>query len=339
MTESGNIGIWFRHLCLILFLSIPTPAYAKNSPTDTSFPYREKVEFSRMPNGQYLIEVLLNDQGPFKFMIDSAATRSCLFESTTRKLGIVDYGDEEKYVNGMTASEMRPITRLESFHFAKQKFEDHDFIVLDDWPNPEHKIDGILGMDVMHDLVLHFRPKKGTVRISRKLRGSLLAKEQWSKIKLVSNPYPGKDYNLLFLGADLGERSLPALLDTGSGFTAMSWNSLQGTNMDEYRERLHEAWLVEGAVGSFAPKMNVQLKDVKFGGRRYKKHNFILMDFDELPFTNDGSLPLIIAGIDLFDQDDFVFDFARKWVYFPLEHKPPLSFVRGLPRILPASNY
>ena len=46
------------------------------------------VKFDRMKSGQYIIEVKINAQGPFKFMIDTAATRSSIFESTGKKLDL-----------------------------------------------------------------------------------------------------------------------------------------------------------------------------------------------------------------------------------------------------------
>lgn len=93
------LGLFTLIVLLTAVFSIPAIA------EDThSFRAKQRVEFSRLNGGQYLIDVMINEKGPFKFMIDSAATRSCLFEKTAAELGITEFTGLEKNVNGLTGS-------------------------------------------------------------------------------------------------------------------------------------------------------------------------------------------------------------------------------------------
>jgi predicted aspartyl protease len=319
------------------FLVFTPNAMAKSA---AEFSAKQRVEFSRMPAGQYLLDVMINDQGPFKFMVDSAATRSCLFENTAKQLGITEYDGVDKYVNGITGSGLRPTTTVKSYKFAKQEFDDHLFVVLEDWPDPELRIDGIVGMDVLKDLVLSFNHTKNRVRISQRSARRRSELQHWRKIKLAPNPYPNEAYELLFTYAELGAIQVPAMIDTGASFTAISWQTIKGTKVADQRQKLRDAWVIGGAIGEFSPKIRIKMDQFGVGGRQYDHHELLVMDFDSLPITDGGKYPLLIAGIDLFGGRDFVFDFPDKALYLaPTKEEWDRSHRRNISRGLNAIDY
>ncbi len=298
-------------------------AFANTKP---NLHHSQWTSFERTPNGQYTIEVTINGGGPFKFLIDTAASRTSIFNRTRLRLKL-DKSGEKKFINGITASSFRPSTSVDTLEFAGHVFRDHAIIILKDWKNNDAlKIDGILGMDVFSEMVFAFRHNKSRVKISRRPKFTKSKYRSWRKLKLMDNPYPVEKFGLLFTYTKLGDLRVPTLLDTGSNFSAINWVSVKGTNISKERRRLREKWIIQGSIGEFKPRVRIRLEQTVIGGVRLKNHEFIIMNFDNFPVNNYGKYPLVIAGIDLFEGRDFVLDFPEKNLY--IARKPRNISVR-----------
>jgi len=299
----------FAYVFVCLFFTFSSPAFANtDSPSRT-------VPFERMLRGQYTIEVRINGSEPLKFMIDTAASRSSIFNKTKLRLGL-DTNAAEKFINGMTNSSYRPTSNVETLSFGREVFQNHNIIILKDWDKAHAEgLDGILGMDVFRGLIFAFSHKTSTVKISKRPRFSKSKYNRWKKIRLEDNPYPVEKFGLLFTYTQLGDLHIPTLLDTGSNFSAINWMSVSDTSISKERRRLREEWIIQGSIGEFKPRMRVLLAETHIGGMKLKQHEFLVMNFDNFPVNKYGAYPLVIAGIDIFDGRDFTLDFINKDLY------------------------
>ena len=313
--ENAKTWVLWAFSCAVLLLLLSFAIEANAASRNASKPFKIKkssvVKFERMPAGQYTIDAYVNNQGPFRFMIDTAATRTSLFGKTARRLGIDNPDGKTRLVNGMIISDMRPVTKVQSLIFASRSHKDHEIVILDDWPDDEIQLDGILGLDVLDGLILRFRHKDQKLFV--KSRGDLDMQRfrRWTRIRLGTNPYRGEDYGLKFTIARLGERFIPTMIDTGASFTAINWAAVRGTFLDKEKRRLRHDWEVNGANGTFTPKLRIKVETLGIGGLYLRQPEILLMDFNELPINNYGKYPLLIAGTDLFDDRDFILDFKN----------------------------
>lgn len=304
----------FKSVCLMFFVlflaGVPTRAQAD----DDKLPIGT-VYFERLLGGQYIIKAHINGQGPFRFMIDTGATRTSIFETTRKALGLEIYGSRQRNISGMTSMELRPVIHIDSLSFATVKFEDHDIIVLEDWPKqevPSETIDGILGMDVLDDLILSFKHKNQKLKIKQHGKINPRSMKRWAKFNLTANPYPGKDFGLMFTNTRFGDLLIPTMFDTGADFTAVSWNIVEGGKLGKEKRRLRDEWVVQGAVGEFKPKMRIVLDKFIVDGFLFRRQTLLIMDFDKLPINGYGQYPMVIAGVDLLDGHDFILD-MKEW--------------------------
>lgn len=305
--QSGVIGF------LLLFsLLFSAPAFAKSK---SAYVARNNMDFSRLETGQYTVEVLLNGQGPFVFMVDTAATRTSIFEKTLAELNLPQKPPTVSLIRGMTAARLRPAVTLQSLSFGKSVFEDHSVVVLEDWDEQKERLDGILGIEVLQKFALAFSHGENRLRIRDRFNARAIKYKGWRKIHLISNPYPVDDYGLKFTGAEIGKTLIPAMIDTGANFTTISWSSVDGTRLAKERKKLREEWVVQGAVGKFKPSMVIKLDKINIGGISLFKHEMLLVDFDEMQVNGNGQYPLIIAGIDLMGGRDFVLDLKNDALY------------------------
>lgn len=293
-------------VCLVTALS-PAAFANTTSPSYT-------IPFERLKQGQYTIEVYVNDGVPLKFMIDTAASRTSIFNKTRVRLGL-ETGGTKKYINGMTNSGYRPTSTLEKLSFGRNVFLNHNIVILKDWDNNEENIDGVLGMDVLDDLTLAFTHRTGTVKISKRPRYSKSKYRRWHKIRLEDNPYPVDKFGLLFTYTQLGDLHIPTLLDTGANFSAINWMSVGGTSISKERRRLREEWVIQGSVDTFKPRIRVRLEETHVGGVKLKQHEFLVMNFESFPVNKYGAYPLVIVGVDLMQGRDFTLDFINNYLY------------------------
>ncbi|MBL4855175.1 MAG: aspartyl protease family protein [Robiginitomaculum sp.] len=296
----------------VLVIVFSTSAFANTKP---NVRHSQWIPFERTENGQYTIKVNINGDGPFIFMVDTAASRTSIFNKTRSRLKLEKSG-EKTFINGITASSFRPNASVDSLEFAGHVFRNHTIVILKDWKNNGVlKVDGILGMDVFKDMVFAFRHKKSRVKISRKPKFTKSKYRNWIKIRLEDNPYPVDKFGLLFTYTKLGDLHIPTLLDTGSNFSAINWMSVQGTSISKERRRLREEWVIQGSIGQFKPRIRVKLEQTFIGGVRLRDHEFLVMNFDNFPVNDYGKYPLVIVGVDLFEGRDFVLDFPDKNLY------------------------
>ncbi len=302
-------------LSCVLVIIFSTFSFANTKPNNNGRGHSQWAPFERTQNGQYTIEVTINGDGPFRFMVDTAASRTSIFNKTRSRLKLIK-GGEKKFINGITASSFRPTASVDTLEFAGHVFRNHTIIILKDWKNNDGvKIDGILGMDVFSEMVFAFKHKTFRVKISRLPKFTKSKYRGWTKIKLRDNPYPVEKFGLLFTYTKLGGLRIPTLLDSGSNFSAINWLSVKGTSISKERRRLREEWVIQGSIGTFKPRIRVKLEQTYIGGVRLYNHEFLVMNFDNFPVNNYGKYPLVIAGIDLFEGRDFVLDFPNKHLY------------------------
>jgi len=300
---------------VVIFLAVSLFGTNTFAETDTDPVTGKTIPFTRLETGQYLINVMIDQKGPFVFMIDTAATRSCIFEKTYKKLNSEEIPDAKALIRGMTSSRIRPMTKLSSISFAGQSFADHNVVILKDWEDQHEQLDGILGIELLQNMVMSFSHKYKRVRIRDKFNPKALKFRGWRQVKLIPNPYPGEDFGLMFTGSQIGKTVIPTVLDTGSNFTTINWVSVKGTSLEKEKTRLRDEWVVQGAVGEFKPSLVVKLDKLIVGGIELQKHELLLMDLDDFPVNGHGKFPLIIAGIDLMGGRDFVLDLKEKILF------------------------
>ncbi len=274
----------------------------------------QTIDFFRLASGQYIIKLRVNHLENLNFIIDTAATRTSLYSHISDRLKIKPSGNLS-FINGITTSGFRPTSIVSELEFAEQKFFNHKIVILQSTQNKGEVIDGILGIDILSQLVLSFNHERGQVFVGKKPDIAKKQLRKWHKTRLKKNPYYGADFGLYFITSQLGQNSVPTLLDTGANFTAINWKAVKNTPIEKARRQLKKQWEIKGAIGEFKPRQYVRLDEVIIGGLELKSHIFLIMDFDNMPLNHYGKKPLAIAGIGIFEGRDFILDFPRRKLY------------------------
>ena len=81
-------------------------------------------------DGRIVIEAQVNNQGPFRFAIDTAATGSALFSSITEELELEPVPNVMEIVHGAVATGRFPVVDIDSLRFGNEVWTDVRLIAL-----------------------------------------------------------------------------------------------------------------------------------------------------------------------------------------------------------------
>ena len=246
-------------------------------------------------------------------IIDTGATQSAVFESSLNRLGTNTRSYGETMVHGMMQSKQHDIVTLEKLEIGPLQFLNKSMVVLGnrDWGlGNTAEYDGLIGMDVLASYKLYISSKSGELRLIPN-SADVLIPYQWDRVDLIENPFLEDNRSLHFIELRVDGRKTPALLDTGSEFNAMNWNSASYTQAKHLRKRLRKEWVLQGASGTFDPVAKANLKQVRSGQKFWDDKDFIIMDFKSLDILGAEDDPFIIVGMNLLAEETVVLDFEN----------------------------
>lgn len=263
--------------------------------------------------GLIVLEDIKIDGHPVDMVLDTGATQSAIFEASLNRLDtkMLSYG--ETMVHGMMQSKQHDIVTLKKLEVGPLQFLTKPMVILDNRDlgfSDVVEYEGLIGMDVLANYKVYISPKAGELRLIPN-RADVLIPYYWDKVELIENPFLDDNRSLHFIELRVDGRKTPALMDTGSEFSAMNWNSASYTQVKYIRRRLRKDWELQGASGTFEPVAKVKLKRVRSGQKFWENKDFIIMDFESLDILGAEDEPFIIVGMNLLAEETFVLDFEN----------------------------
>lgn len=266
----------------------------------------------------------LPDGSSGKFVIDTGATLSSIYPDVQKRLGLLPDQKTAIRVHGMIAAQLQPLTKLSGLTLGGKELPTMPVAVIprakedtstaQKFRAPEH--DGIIGMDVLRRYHLYIdKPGKLVQFIPREL-GRPSAPINWHAAELTRNPFLEDGRELHFFQLRLGNGLTPALIDTGSQFNMMNWNTKRFPTLRAVRKRLRKDWEIEGAIGSFKPVTKILSKNARAGQKYWGDNEFLVLDFESLNVLGIDGKPFVIAGMPMFSEAAVLIDFENDRMYF-----------------------
>lgn len=247
-----------------------------------------------------------------RFVVDTGATRTAIYKRTKNRLSSAVEAEETLRIYGMFETGLQSAARLSVLELGGERFENHFVAVLDDPKQDQSgapQIDGLIGMDVLANYRLYVDGPSQTLNLLPLSLGPVILPQNWRVIELTANPFLEEDRLLHFMQIRVGNIATQALLDTGSEFSLLNWNTAKIPELRRLRKKLRSKWELEGAIGTFEPVSKVLVKRFRAGQYVWPEHNFIVLDFKTLNVLGIEDQPFIIAGADLFIDKSYLIDF------------------------------
>ena len=298
----------------ILLLAVPGVGQAHMEPgiasaLDQSQPYRIAYQ------DRLVTDVFINGRGPFTFVIDSASSRTVIYEHVRAQLGLKASSPEPIIVFGINRSMPAMAVEPDRLDVVGQQIRGLTMGVL---PDTEQKDDpdGVLGVDALsrYFVVLD----RSTMRLKLLPREAAKAYTGWDRMTLTPRPLKNLAVTFWFVSTAFNGHIMPALFDLGSGITLMNWMAAERLGMERHAAILRYGPPPEGlrdVLGEVAPAVVVNGVKIAFADQAWHKQEVLVSDAPVFDFFDMGDKPGAIIGPGLLKDNSLAIDFAGHALY------------------------
>lgn len=267
-----------------------------------------------------LAPVTINGQGPYQFLIDTGANTSCISRDLAERLMLA--ATEPTRVHTVVGVRERPgvmIDRLQVGERSRRRVRAAALPL-------SKEIDGVLGVDWLDGQRLEIGFRGKSLAITR-------SKNDVAKDGLVAVvPARRRLGQLTIVDADLGGKSINAMIDSGSQMTlcnAAVREMVASANRHSGQNPNYPIITLETVVGEYFSGELIYLPFLRLGGLRMGNVPVVFADMHVFDVWGLKNKPALVLGMDLLTQfENVALDFGRSQVRFELRPTLPTETVR-----------
>ena len=260
-------------------------------------------------SGRIVVKARVNDQGPFEFALDTAASISAVFDGLRNELALEPVPGKAVIVHGAVASERFPLLSISRLEVGREVWADPRIVSLPGETAAGANIDGILGVDFLRRYAVGFSTGDRVVRLyppdlvgRRSYRG-------WASVRLEPKPIGESGAALYFFEIEIDGHKVPAMFDLGAGLNMINWPAARSLGLAPAGLRGDD--LFSGALENTPVVARFKAEEVTTGSIRWRNEVFSIADLEIFATLMQGDSPAAILGAGLFTQRDFIIDFVR----------------------------
>lgn len=270
--------------------------------------------------GAITIDVTVNGQGPFPFIVDTGATLTIVFDNLARKAKLTRAEGASLRVLSISGAKIFEPYEIGSLAAGTVLAERQIGVVLPDWDAPRETPAGIIGLDILRRFALAFDVRNRMISLYAHgaLPTAISSEMRKTSIKLTRFELTGAE--LYTARGRVNGEPVDFIIDLGIATTLINYaagdalfNNLilassgrAGTTGSRIEDVFDDR--TQASAGRF--------RTITVGRRRWSRKVVWIYDaplFDELGVQR---LPYGLLGADLLTAQDFAIDFAEKKMYF-----------------------
>ncbi len=284
---------------------------APGSPEDLSGALPEPEPLFAAPTrldriGRVMTQVMVNGKGPFRFVIDTGASRSTLAPHLARSLGLKHSVGRNVMLNGVTGALEVPTVAVDSLQIGELRFEQQNLPVI--FTSIMGNADGILGVAGFQDQRIDVDFKRDRVKV-------LVSDGRRPHYSMVTARAERDVNGLMVLDVRVGRRiKAKAVVDTGAERTL--GNLALQTAMNKGRKKREVVGaVVHGATPDIADGDVQEIKEARIGDLTLTNLEVIFADFHVFKLWGLDQQPALLIGMDMLGVlDRLVIDYRRNEV-------------------------
>jgi predicted aspartyl protease len=258
-------------------------------------------------------DVTIDGKGPFSFMLDTAASRTMLYERVRAKLNLTQSGSSLLTVFGIenvgTAMPVKP----QELRIADEAIRG---LVMGVLPDDREAADGVLGLDALSRYTVLL--DRDTMRLNLLTPGDKtpLDYHAWSWADLSARPLHDGTINFWTMRTSIRGTNMTTILDMGAGMTMLNWAAAEKlgyrrTNFpsDGMPQKLRDA------LGTVEPVGVVRDVTIWAGGKLFSNQTVIVANAAVFRYFGLDTQPAAIAGPGLLGDRSLAIDFAGRRLY------------------------
>lgn len=275
-------------------------------------------------------QVMIDGQGPFTFIIDTASSRSLIFEHTRAQLKLTRSQPGDITIYSLNESSKALPVEPSVLTVAGKEIKGLTLGVL---PADVSGIDGILGIDVLsrYFVVLD----RNTMRLMLLAPDSKAAQQyrDWTSVALTPRPLRNIPIDFWYMTASIDQPRPPssfgpirftALFDLGAGFTSMNWPAAErlGAHEKDYHLPQKVQTVLRDVLGTDEPAIRIQQATIMLSSRSWSGQTVLVANSDVFVHFDLAGKPAMVLGAGLLRDNSLAIDFAGHRLFIgPMVHQ------------------
>jgi predicted aspartyl protease len=265
------------------------------------------VAAGRDPFAHLTAPVMLNGHGPYPFVVDTGASISCVSRRLAEALGLAI--QEKRLVHTIVGAKLQPMALIDELRVGVRRERRTAALAI---PIEQPQIEGVLAVDWL-------RNQRVTLDFANSRLDFAASHAERSEPGRVVVPARRRLGQLTMIDADLGERRISAMVDSGSEVSLC--NSAMLALLDKVQAvpaRKEIIYMVSVIGETFAGEL-IYLPFFRLGGLRLGNVGVVHSDAHIFALWGLMDTPAVLLGMDLLRQFRAVsLDFGRSQVRFDL---------------------
>lgn len=281
--------------------TVPAPAAVTEPAAEII--YAQPTTFDRV--GRVLAPVMVNGQGPFRFILDTGANRSVLSPRVAQLLGLTPSAETSINVHGITGSAVLPAVEIDELRAGNLTVvRGKRMPVL-----PETVLadaDGILGVEGLSNSRIDVDFAEGTVIITRS-RGTPAGKG------VLTVPASLRHRGLLVADGRVGRVRIKAIIDTGAERTLGNAALRSALELEPSRTQGYGLATVHGATPALGEGTSLRAPTIFLGETELENLEVTFGDLYVFKLWGLEEQPALLIGMDLLGTvQRLVIDYRRR---------------------------
>jgi len=257
-----------------------------------------------------IIDVNVNDRGPYPFIIDTGASLSLVYEHLRKELGLTFTEEETLFVHGAVLSQRRPVLPIKSIRIGSLDMQNVQSFSL---PNPivtEGDLPGgILGLDFLARYALYVDIEEQVIVFAKS--GYLPSKRRYASVPIIFDDLGILRTGIPIIQAKVSGKPVEALLDLGAEQTIINWAAAEsfGVNVKKFLRGKHE---FEGIFDAIPVTAGARGAVISVGDRYWPEMTIDIANLPIFTTMNRGEKPAILISAGLLREENFIIDFPQK---------------------------
>jgi predicted aspartyl protease len=265
--------------------------------------------------GRLVTDVYVDGQGPFAFLIDTASSRSLIFEHVRKQLGLARSQPEKLMVYGINdVAEALPV-KPDRVTVAGEEVEGLTIGVLPE-SSPADP-DGILGVDFLSHYFVVLDRASMRLKLLPPGEDSARAYQHWPDARLTPRPLKKFPIRFWYLSAHFNDRVINTLFDLGAGTTMMNWHAAErlGVRKRDFTHFGPPPEALQDVLGKVSPALRIENVEVRLPGKSWDRQLVIVADAPVFNYFDLEDQAAAIAGPGLLRDTSLAIDFAGQRLY------------------------
>ncbi len=299
---------------LLAGASVASPLDDDRPPTGTRLPpitinygrddalYAAPTRLDRI--GRIMAPVMVNGQGPFRFIVDTGASRTVISPRLVERLGLSASTEQPLTIHGVTGAGSVPSVKIDELRAGDIVLRDRRLAVIE--PHVFAGADGILGVEGFEGMRIRVDFATDRIEISRPRRSVMGG--DWVQV-----PVKFRFGRLMVADARIGKIHVKAVIDTGAERTLGNLALRNALDLDAASDEKATERQVFGATA--LPELGNALEspELYLGKSGVRRMEITYADLNVFRIWGLDQEPALVLGMDVIGTvRSIVFDYRRR---------------------------